>query len=149
MTSVPLSRGRAARVATVPGALPLLALGAALGIGLLLIGLTGAPMAKALHAFWDGIAGSSYALVASLTRAVPLALVGFGYVLAERGNLTNVGAEGQLAVGGIASTASALYLGASHLPSPLSYLFPFAARHAGGRCLGRHCWRAESAARQQ
>ena len=62
MTSIALNRGRAARVAAVPGALPLLALGFALGIGLLLIGLTGVPMAKALSAFWDGIAGSSPAM---------------------------------------------------------------------------------------
>jgi simple sugar transport system permease protein len=124
MTSVALHRDRAARLAAVPGALPLLALGFALGVGLLLIGLTGVPMAKALDAFWDGIAGSSYAFIASLTRGVPLALVGFGYVLAERGNLTNVGGEGQIAVGGIASTACALYFGASHLPGPLAYLFP-------------------------
>ena len=124
MTSLALNRGRAARVASVPGALPLLALGFALGMGLLLIGLTGVPMAKALSAFWDGIAGSSYSLVASLTRGVPLALVGFGYVLAERGSLTNVGGEGQIAVGGITATASALYFGASHLPGPLAYLFP-------------------------
>src|SRR4051812_49032711 len=96
MTGIAL---RASRVARVPGALPALALAFALSVGLLLIGLTGVPMAKALSAFWDGIAGSSYALVASLTRGVPLALVGFGYVLAERGNLTNVGGEGQIAVG--------------------------------------------------
>src|SRR4051812_46894535 len=105
MTDVALRRTSAARVSGLPGALPLLALGFALGIGLLLIGLTGVPLAKALKAFWEGVAGTSYSLVASLTRGVPLALVGFGYVLAERGNLTNVGGEGQIAVGGMASTA--------------------------------------------
>src|SRR4051812_766703 len=121
MTGIAL---RASRVARVPGALPALALAFALSVGLLLIGLTGVPMTKALNAFWDGIAGSSYSLVASLTRGVPLALVGFGYVLAERGSLNNVGGEGQIAVGGIASTGCALYFGASHLPSALAYLFP-------------------------
>jgi general nucleoside transport system permease protein len=105
-------------------ALPLLALAAALLFGLLLIGLTGVPMGRALGAFWQGIAGSDYALVGSITRAVPLALVGLGYVLAERGNLTNVGGEGQIAVGGIASSATALYFGASRLPPPLSFLYP-------------------------
>ena len=124
MTSLGLSRGRVARLSAIPGALPVLALGFALCVGLVLIGLTGVPLTKALGAFGDGIAGSSYAIVASLTRGVPLALVGFGYVLAERGNLTNVGGEGQIAVGGIASTASALYFGARHLPGPLAYSFP-------------------------
>ena len=136
MTGAVSGRDRAARAAAIPGALPLLALGFALGIGLLLIGLTGVPMAKALHAFWDGIAGSSYAFVASVTRAVPLALVGFGYVLAERGNLTNVGGEGQIAVGGIASTAAALYFGASQLPGPLSYAFPLLLGAAAGAVWG-------------
>ena len=35
------------------------------------------------------------------------ALVGLGFVLAQRANLTNVGGEGQIAVGGIAATAVA------------------------------------------
>ena len=46
----------------------------------------------------------------ALEFAVALALVGLGFILAFRANLTNVGGEGQIAVGGIAATAlAALY----------------------------------------
>ena len=50
------------------------------------------------------------------TARSALALVGLGFVLAQRANLTNVGGEGQIAVGGIAATAVALYGGAAALP---------------------------------
>src|SRR4030095_1238416 len=48
-------------------------------------------------------------------------------------NLTNVGGEGQIAVGGIVSTALCLYGGAASLPGPLAWLAPLlAASIAGG-----------------
>jgi ABC-type uncharacterized transport system permease subunit len=104
--------------------LPLLALLGALAAGLLLIAATGVPLARALGAFWEGTGASEYALIGSLSRAVPLALVGFGFMLAERANLINVGAEGQLCLGGLTATASALYGGATSLPGPLAWLVP-------------------------
>jgi simple sugar transport system permease protein len=59
--------------------------------------------------------------------------VGIGFVIAQRANLTNVGGEGQIAVGGIAATAVSLYGGAATLPMPLSFLWPMlAAVLAGG-----------------
>lgn len=103
---------------------PLLALVVALLVGLLLMGATGVPVREAVAAFWDGIAGSDYALVGSLTRSVPLGLVGLGFILAERANLTNAGGEGQIAVGGMFATAAALYGKADALPRPLAFLFP-------------------------
>ena len=129
------------RVGLRPGAarasaVPLLALGFALSIGLLLIGVTGVPMRQALAAFWEGVAGSDYAVVGSIARGVPLSLVGLGYVLAERGNLTNVGGEGQIAVGGIASCATALYFGAASLPTPLCFLFPLLVGSLAGAAWG-------------
>ena len=48
------------------------------------------------------------------------ALVGFGFVIANRANLTNVGGEGQIAVGGIAATAVALYGHVAGLPFGLA-----------------------------
>jgi ABC-type uncharacterized transport system permease subunit len=104
--------------------LPLWALLGALGAGLLLIKLTGVPMRDALSAFWDGVGGSAYALVGSVTRGVPLALVGLGFILAERANLTNVGGEGQICMGGMFATAASLSWGAARLPGPLAFLFP-------------------------
>jgi simple sugar transport system permease protein len=108
----------------------------ALALGLVLIALTGVPLGRALGAFAQGIFGSDYALVGSLMRAVPLSLIGLGYIVAERANLTNVGAEGQLAVGGIASTASALYGGAAALPGPLAFVYPLLAGALAGAAWG-------------
>ncbi|HXJ22316.1 MAG TPA: ABC transporter permease [Polyangia bacterium] len=104
--------------------LPLWALLGALLAGLLLIKLTGVPMKDALSAFWDGVGGSAYALVGSVTRGVPLALVGLGFILAERANLTNVGGEGQICMGGMFATAASLSWGAGRLPGPLAFVFP-------------------------
>jgi simple sugar transport system permease protein len=116
--------------------LPPAALAAALVVGLALVAATGVPVRDALAAFWDGIGGSSFAMVGSLTRGVPLALVGLGFILAERANLTNVGGEGQIAVGGMVATAAALYWGAGRLPGPLAFLFPLAVGTAAGALWG-------------
>jgi simple sugar transport system permease protein len=112
------------------------ALAGALAIGLLLVRSTGVPVREALSAFWDGIAGSPFALVGSIARGVPLALVGLGFILAERANLTNVGGEGQICLGGIFATAASLSWGASKLPGPLAFLFPLLAGTAAGASWG-------------
>lgn len=101
--------------------------------GMALVVVMGASVPQALAAFADGAWGSPYAVAASINRTLALALVGIGFVIAQRANLTNVGGEGQIAVGGIAATAIALYGGAAALPTPLSYLLPMlAAVLAGG-----------------
>jgi len=103
---------------------PLVALVGALAVGLLLVRATGVPVHDALSAFWDGVAGSPFALVGSASRAVPLGLVGLGYILAERANLTNVGGEGQICIGGIFATAASLSWGAGKLPGPVAWILP-------------------------
>jgi ABC-type uncharacterized transport system permease subunit len=112
------------------------ALLAALLVGLLLIAGSGVAIAEALAAFWDGIAGSGFALVGSLTRGVPLALVGLGFILADRANLTNVGGEGQIAVGGMFATAAALSWGASKLPGPMAWMWPLLVGAGAGALWG-------------
>ncbi len=115
--------------------IPVLATLAALGFGVLLIAATGTAVPGAIAAFWDGMVGSSFAVGASINRAVALALVGLGFILANRANLTNVGGEGQIAVGGIAATALALH-GAAGLPRPLAVAVPLAAGAAAGALWG-------------
>jgi simple sugar transport system permease protein len=105
----------------------------AAGFGMALVVAMGASVPDALAAFADGAWGSPYAVAASINRTLALALVGIGFVIAQRANLTNVGGEGQIAVGGIAATAVSLYGGAATLPMPLSFLWPMlAAVLAGG-----------------
>ena len=87
-------------------AVPLIAVVGSMIVGLLLIALSGKDVPDAVEAFMDGAFGTAFAIGASINRAVALALVGLGFILAFRANLTNVGGEGQIAVGGIVATAS-------------------------------------------
>lgn len=104
--------------------------------GMALVMAIGVPVPRALAAFADGAWGSPYAVAASLNRALALGLVGIGFVIAQRANLTNVGGEGQIAVGGITATAMSLYSGAAALPLPLPFLVPMLAAALVGGCWG-------------
>jgi simple sugar transport system permease protein len=107
--------------------IPIAAVLAAGGIGLCLIALIGVSIPEAVEAFIDGAFGSPYSIAASINRSISFALVGIGFVLANRANLTNVGGEGQIAMGGVAATAVALYGGAATLPFGLSFMLPMLA----------------------
>ncbi|EGI78299.1 ABC transporter permease [Hylemonella gracilis] len=107
----------------------------AFGVGALLIALMGVPVGEAVAAFADGAWGSPYALAASLNRALVFMLVGLGFILAERASLTNVGGEGQIAVGGITATAFALWAPVAALPWGLSFVVPLL-----GACLAGALW---------
>src|SRR5579859_2535671 len=69
--------------------IPIAAVAAAGLIGLLLVASTGVSIGAALEAFISGSIGSPYAIAASINRSVVFALVGIGFVLANRANLTN------------------------------------------------------------
>jgi simple sugar transport system permease protein len=90
----------------------------------------------ALSAFVDGTLGSPNAIAASINRSIAFALVGIGFVIANRANLVNVGGEGQIAVGGIAATAVALYGGVADLPAGLPFLVPLLAAMIAGMIWG-------------
>jgi general nucleoside transport system permease protein len=107
----------------------------ALVFGAGLVALLGVSVKEAIAAFADGAWGSPYALAASINRALVLMLVGLGFVLAERANLTNVGGEGQIAVGGIAATALALVPEIARLPFGLAFIVPML-----GACVAGALW---------
>ncbi|MBI5128508.1 MAG: ABC transporter permease [Rhodopseudomonas palustris] len=115
---------------------PIAAVAFAAAVGLALIAAIGVSVPDAIEAFVDGTIGSPYALAASLNRACVFALVGFGFVLANRANLTNVGGEGQIAVGGIAATAVALYGHVADLPLGLAFILPMLAAVIAGALWG-------------
>ena len=54
----------------------------------------------------DGALGSVNALSETLTAAIPLVLAGLGIGLAFRAGLFNIGAEGQMVVGGLATAVA-------------------------------------------
>jgi simple sugar transport system permease protein len=114
---------------------PVLATVAAIAVGLVIIASTGTPLEDALSAFWDGMAGDIFNIGASINRAISLGLVGLGFIFANRANLTNVGGEGQMAVGGMFATAMALH-GAAGLPFGLAYLVPLAVGALAGAVWG-------------
>lgn len=109
------------------------AIAVAILVAIMMILSVGVPVIDALAAFADGAWGSPYAIGASINRSLVFALVGIGFVLANRARLTNVGGEGQIAIGGIVATAMCLYGGTEDLPYGLSYIVPMlCAALAGG-----------------
>ena len=104
-------------------------------VGAVLIALLGVPVGEAVAAFAEGAWGSPYAFAASINRALVFMLVGLGFILAERASLTNVGGEGQIAVGGIAATALALWAPVAGLPGGLAYVLPML-----GACVAGALW---------
>ena len=120
------------RLAPLGLAIPVLAVLTAMLVGIALVAGLGVPLGDAFESFLDGTVGSAYAISVSLNRTVVYALVGLGFVLSARAGLTNVGGEGQIAVGGIAATAVALYGGVSGLPLGLAFLLPLAAATLAG-----------------
>ena len=129
-------RRRQQQRATAGVAIPVGAVVGALTCGVLLVLAFGLPLGDAVSSFVDGAFGSSYAVAVSLNRAAVYALVGLGFVFANRAGLTNVGGEGQIALGGIAATALALAPGIGALPFGLAYAIPTLGAVATGAAWG-------------
>lgn len=128
-------RGRLLPILPLQIVVPIAATVVAMLIGLAIIASTGTPLDDAISAFWDGMAGSTFNIGASINRAISLAFVGLGFIFANRANLTNIGGEGQLAMGGMFATAMALH-GAAALPFGLAFLVPLIVGTAAGAVWG-------------
>lgn len=89
----------------------------ALLIGAGIIALMGMNPLKAYAALLDGAAGNRNSIAETLLRAVPLCLAGVGVAVAFRAGAFNIGAEGQLYIGGMAAAWVGLQF--SDLPSVL------------------------------
>jgi simple sugar transport system permease protein len=86
---------------------PLAAVVAASLTAALLLGALGADPLAAGRALLAGAFGDTVALENTLVRAGPLALVGLAVAVAFRAGIWNIGGEGQLYVGALATTALA------------------------------------------
>lgn len=84
--------------------LPLLATFAALLVGAIMLFILDVNPLVAYGALLNGAFGSSNALAETLVKATPLLLVGLGICIAYRGNVINIGGEGQMIVGAIIAT---------------------------------------------
>jgi len=84
--------------------LPIFATLAALLLGaVMLLFLKVNPIA-AYAALWDGAFGSSNAFAETLVKATPLLLVALGICISFRGDVINIGGEGQMIIGAIFAT---------------------------------------------
>ena len=87
---------------------PVLAMLAALLVGVLLLLLLGSDPIEAYSALIRGALGNVSGITQTLTKATPLLLVGLGICIAFRGGVINIGGEGQIVVGALAATAFAV-----------------------------------------
>ncbi|MDX9898676.1 MAG: ABC transporter permease [Spirochaetia bacterium] len=85
--------------------------------GILLIAFGANPI-NTYAAMFKGAFGTGRALTETLVKAIPLMLTGLGVALAFKLKFWNIGAEGQLTLGGVAATWVAIYW-SPWLPSPL------------------------------
>lgn len=77
---------------------------AGLALLALVLAVLGHDPVAGLGALWRGAFGSWYAISsATLVRATPLILLGFGFALAYRGGVLNIGMEGQFLAGAAAA----------------------------------------------
>ncbi len=103
---------------------------AALAIGAVLITLWGVSPLRAYGALAAGAFGSQNGIAETLLRSIPLTLAGLGICIAFRANCFNIGAEGQLYVGGTA--AAWVGIAVTGLPGPLLDALMLAAAVAAG-----------------
>ncbi|MXZ77690.1 MAG: ABC transporter permease [Acidimicrobiia bacterium] len=81
----------------------------ALVIGGLILLMSGENPLTAYSAMVDGAFGSSFALGETLSRAAPLAIVGYGTAVALRAGLITIGAQGQVVAGAIGALLTAQF----------------------------------------
>ena len=89
---------------------PIVAVGAALLIGAVMLALLGANPFEGYAALLEGAFGSTNAIADTAVKATPLLLVALGICIAFRANVINIGGEGQMIIGALAATALGLTL---------------------------------------
>ena len=113
----------------------LIALLAALIVGGGLLWAVGVNPFSAYLEMFRGAFGNSFALSETLVKTTPLLLTGLSVAVALRAGFWNIGAEGQLVMGGFAATGTALFI-APNLPDPLVIPAIIAAGFIGGALYG-------------
>ena len=88
----------------------------AFAVGAVLIAIVGINPLVAYGTLFHASLGSANGLAETAVRTVPLALCGMGIALAFRVGVFNVGAEGQLYLGGVAAAAVGLALAGAQQP---------------------------------
>jgi general nucleoside transport system permease protein len=84
--------------------LPVFATLAALLLGAVMLLFLRVSPIEAYTALWEGAFGSSNAFAETLVKATPLLLVAIGICISFRGDVINIGGEGQMIIGAILAT---------------------------------------------
>lgn len=84
--------------------LPVFATLAALVLGAVMLLFLKVNPIEAYQALWDGAFGSSNAFAETLVKATPLLLIALGICISFRGDVINIGGEGQMIIGAIFAT---------------------------------------------
>ncbi len=101
---------RLERSRTVALLVPVVSLVLAFALGGILLALAGANPFTTYKAMLLGAFGNRYAVSETLVKAIPLMLTGLGVAIAFRMLFWNIGAEGQLTMGGFAAAGFALFI---------------------------------------
>ena len=89
---------------------------------------------QAYKALWEGAFGTSNAFAETLVKATPLLLVGLGICISFRGDVINIGGEGQMIVGALFATWVGLTF--TNLPGWLVITLAMLAGFVGGAIWG-------------
>ena len=114
--------------------LPVFATLAALLVGAVMLLLLKVNPVEAYRALWHGAFGSGNAFAETLVKATPLLLVALGICISFRGDVINIGGEGQMIVGAILATWVGLTF--TSLPGWLAVTIAMLAGFLGGAVWG-------------
>ncbi len=89
---------------------PIIAIASALLVGAVLIALAGANPVKAYTVLFTESLADYYGFGSTITKTTPLVLAGLAVLAALKAGQFNIGAEGQIYLGGLGSTLIGLYL---------------------------------------
>ncbi len=106
----------------------------ALVVGALFILVSGESPLRAYGAMLQGALGSPQAVANTISKSIPLAFTGLAVALGSRCGMLNIGAEGQLHAGAMASVLCAL--GLSFLPAPILLVVSILAGVFAGMVVG-------------
>jgi general nucleoside transport system permease protein len=88
----------------VDALLPVFATMAALLVGAVMLLFLKVNPIEAYKALWEGAFGTSNAFAETLVKATPLLLIALGICISFRGDVINIGGEGQMIIGAILAT---------------------------------------------
>src|SRR6266536_5491064 len=114
--------------------IPLLAVFTALLLGAVVIAVTGGDVFKAYQGLWEGSLGRPQSISDSLVWATPYIFGGLAVALAFKAGLFNIGVEGQISLGSLAS----VYVGyaVKDVPFPFHLILAVVAGALAGAAWG-------------